>query len=91
MSRADSIAKQQEEKSRQLRPEVPDRVEQYVTKRTQGGWFFSANPRGLYPYFDSVYPGGGFTPGAGYRRYYGDYAFAEARGLCFSRITDGSS
>ena len=80
-SRADSIAKQQEEKSRQLRPEVPDRVEQFVTRMTQGGWFFSANPRGLYPYFDSVYPGGGFTLGAGYRRYYGDYAFAEARGL----------
>jgi len=34
-SRADSIAEQQEEKSRQLRPEVPDRVEQFVTEMRQ--------------------------------------------------------
>jgi hypothetical protein len=80
-SRADSIAKQQENKSKSLEPEVQDRVEQFIAKMTRGGWFFSANPRGLYPYFDSVYSGGGFTLGAGYRGYYGDYAFAEARGL----------
>ncbi len=80
-SRADSIAKQQEEKSKKLKPEVPDRVEQFVTKMTRGGWVFSPNPNHLYPYFDSVYPGGNFTLGAGYRGYYGDYAFAEVRGL----------
>ena len=80
-SRTDSIAKQQEEKSRKLQPEVPDRVEQFVTRITQGGWIFSPNPNHFYPYFDSVYPGGGLTLGAGYRGYYGDYAFAEARGL----------
>jgi len=80
-SRADSIGRQQDEKSKRLQPEVPDRVEQYITKVTKGGWIFSPNPNHLYPYFDSVYPGGGFTLGAGYREYYGDYAFAEARGL----------
>ncbi|MBP1596168.1 MAG: outer membrane protein/protective antigen [Acidobacteria bacterium] len=80
-SRADSIAKQQEDKSKGLRPEVQDRIEQFVAKMTQGGWFFSANPRGFYPYLDSVYSGGGLTLGAGYRGYYGDYAFGEVRGL----------
>jgi len=39
------------------------------------------NSSRLYPYFDSVYSGGGFTLGAGYRRYVGDYAFTEVRGL----------
>ena len=80
-SRADSIAKQQEDKSRNLQPEEQDRVEKFIAKMTEGGWFFSATPRGLYPYFDSVYSGGGFTLGAGYRRYVGDYAFTEVRGL----------
>jgi hypothetical protein len=80
-SREDSIAQQQEEKSKNLQPEEQDRVEQFIAKMTEGGWFFSTTPRGLYPYFDSVYSGGGFTLGAGYRKYVGDYAFAEVRGL----------
>lgn len=80
-SRTEAIAKQQEEKSKRLQPEVQDRIELFIKKMTEGGWFFSATPRGLYPYFDSVYPGGSFTLGAGYRKYVGDYAYAEARGL----------
>jgi hypothetical protein len=80
-SRADSIARQQEAKSKRLQPEEPDRVEQLLKRMEEGGWFFSLHPRGFYPYFESVYPGGGFTLGAGYRAYYGDSAFAETRGL----------
>jgi hypothetical protein len=80
-SRTDSIARQQEDKSKNLQPEIQDRVELFIKKMTEGGWFFSATPRGFYPYFDSVYSGGGFTLGAAYRAYYGDYSFAEVRGL----------
>jgi hypothetical protein len=80
-SRADLIAKQQDNKSKALQPEEQDRVEKFIKKMTEGGWFFSPTPRGLYPYFDSVYPGGGITLGAGYRKYVGDYAFTEVRGL----------
>jgi hypothetical protein len=80
-SRADLIAGQQEAKSRELRAEEPDKIEQIITKMQKNGWVLSANPRGLYPYFDSVYSGGGFTLGAGYRGYYGNYSFAEIRGL----------
>jgi hypothetical protein len=47
---------------------MPDKVEQFLTRMEKGGWFLSPNPRGLYPYFDSVYPGGSFTLGAGYRQ-----------------------
>lgn len=78
-TRTESISQQQQAKT--LAPELPSRVEQVIKKIQDGGWFISPTPRGFYPYFDSVYPGGGFTLGAGYRRYYGDYTFAEIRGL----------
>ena len=38
-------------------------------------------PSGLYPLFGSVYSGGGFTLGAGYRRYYGDNSHWDAKVL----------
>ena len=80
-SREALISSAQEEKSKNLQPEVQDRVELFIQKMVKGGWFFSPTPRGLYPYFDSVYSGGGLTLGAGYRKFLGDYSFAEFRGL----------
>ena len=38
-------------------------------------------PAGLYPYFDSVYSGGGFTLGAGYRHFTGDRTHWNVAGL----------
>ena len=38
-------------------------------------------PAGLYPYFASVYSGGGFTLGAGYRTYLADRTHADIKGL----------
>jgi hypothetical protein len=38
-------------------------------------------PSGFYPYFASVYSGGGFTLGAGYRHFLADRAHADVRGL----------
>ena len=38
-------------------------------------------PSGFYPYFASVYSGGGFTLGAGYRQFYGDRTHADVKGL----------
>jgi hypothetical protein len=38
-------------------------------------------PSGLYPYFGSVYSGGGFTLGAGYRTYVADRSHADIKGL----------
>jgi hypothetical protein len=80
-SREALITSVQEEKSKKLQPEEQDRIELFIKKMVEGGWFFSPTPRGLYPYFDSVYSGGGLTLGAGYRKYVGDYSFAELRGL----------
>jgi hypothetical protein len=80
-SREAQISGIQEEKSKKLQPEEQDRIELFIKKMVEGGWFFSPTPRGLYPYFDSVYSGGGLTLGAGYRKFFGDYSFAELRGL----------
>ncbi len=38
-------------------------------------------PSGFIPYFDSVYGGGGFTLGAGYRRAFADHSLWIVRGL----------
>ena len=38
-------------------------------------------PSGFYPYFDSVYSGGGFTLGAGYRQFTGDRTHWNLAGL----------
>ena len=38
-------------------------------------------PSGFYPYFDSVYSGGGFTLGAGYRHFTGDRTHWNVAGL----------
>ena len=53
-------------------------------------------PNGFYPWFGSVYSGGGFTVGGGYRQYYGDQSSWSARGLFSAKsyklaelVTDG--
>jgi hypothetical protein len=42
---------------------------------------FLEEPNGLYPLFGSVYSGGGFTLGAGYRQFYGDRTHADVKGM----------
>ena len=77
-SRADAIASEQAAKSTQLRPYEPSKAERMflAIKRT-----FIDSPSGFYPTFGSVYSGGGFTPGAGYRQFFGDRTFWDVKGL----------
>ena len=42
---------------------------------------FASPPSGFFPDFGSVYPGGGFTLGAGYRHFYAREAVWEIKGL----------
>jgi hypothetical protein len=77
-SRAAIIASAQADKARDLVPYEPHKAEQIaasVKKR------LLETPQGMYPWFDSVYSGGGFTLGAGFRRFVSDYAFVDVRGL----------
>jgi len=68
-SRAAAIAAEQADKATKLAPPTPSRIERLVidTRRRM-----VESPSGPYPYFASVYSGGGFTIGAGFRQYYGD-------------------
>lgn len=77
-NRTDAIAAEQAEKAKHLAPPHPSRVEQIVTRLTAG---MLQTPSGFYPYLDSIYSGGGFTLGAGYRTYVGDRATWFFQGL----------
>jgi hypothetical protein len=67
-SRGGIIAAQQAEKAKNLAPRVPSGVEQLIIAMQRA----MVEPSGFFPIFGSVYSGGGFTLGGGYRRYYGD-------------------
>lgn len=77
-TREDAIAAQQVAKAEQLAPYVPSRAER-IASGVKDRLFDT--PEGFYPWVDSVYSGGGFTLGAGYRDFYGDQTFWYVRGL----------
>jgi outer membrane protein assembly factor BamA len=77
-TRAGTIAAKQAEKAKVLTPRAPKRAERIVD------WVqdeFIDEPSGFYPVFGSVYAGGGFAVGGGYRAYYGDGAHWDAKVL----------
>ncbi len=77
-SRAAVIAAAQAEKAKALAPYVPNAAERRLVRLKRG---FLEDPGGVYPYFGSVYSGGGFTLGAGYRQFYGDRTHADVKGM----------
>jgi hypothetical protein len=77
-SRAGILAAQQAQKSEKSRPPEPDKVEAVIRRVER---IFLEDPSGFYPYFSSVYHGGGLTLGAGYRKFYGDKTSWNIQGL----------
>jgi hypothetical protein len=77
-TREEQIASEQAEKAKILRPYQPSKAERYFTSATRG---LIETPSGFYPALGSVYSGGGLTLGAGYRRFSGDRALWDAKGL----------
>ena len=77
-TRAETIAAQQAEKATRLAPYKPHWAEQWVLTAQKT---LVEQPGSFYPYFDSVYSGGGFTLGAGYRQYTGDRTHVGVQGL----------
>jgi hypothetical protein len=71
------IEQEQAAKEPELHPYVPNRVEQTLNRfeyvLTNGG-------RSWHPFFDSAYPGGGFTLGMGYTHYVSAYSSLDVRG-----------
>lgn len=77
-SRAAEIAAEQERKATELKPHEPSTAERWAVALRRE---FLAEPSGPYPYFASVYSGGGFTLGAGYRQFVGDRTHMDVKGL----------
>src|SRR5262245_21489210 len=65
-TRAATIAAAQAEKAKNLAPYTPGRAEALLERAFN---MLALPPNGFYPVFGSVYSGGGFTLGAGYRRF----------------------
>lgn len=70
-TRAEVIAQAQAAKQPQLEPPHPNGAERFLDRLEDWG-LIAGQPRGLYPWFGSVYPGGGFAAGAGVRAPFGD-------------------
>lgn len=77
-TRAAAIAEQQAEKATRLVPPQKNWAEELLLTVQQT---LLLQPSGFYPYFDSVYSGGGFTLGAGYRHFTGDRTHVNVAGL----------
>jgi hypothetical protein len=77
-SRIESFSILQANKAKVAQPPTPDKAEALV-RRLEA--LLILDPSGFFPYFDSVYQGGGLTGGAGYRKFYGDNTFWEVKGL----------
>jgi hypothetical protein len=76
-TRADEIARQQEEKAKRLEPYRPNPTEVFLDQVERGRWILGV-PRGWYAALGSVYPGGGFAGGGGHRYYFGYDSFIDA-------------
>lgn len=77
-SRAEEIAARQKAKAATLAPYEPTTFEKVMGRLEES---FASPPNGFYPEFGSVYPGGSFSLGAGWRRFYGRDAVFDIRGL----------
>jgi hypothetical protein len=77
-TRTAEITKKQEEKAAQATPYKPSGYERIMNSVEQN---YVSPPSGFFPSFGSVYPGGGFTLGAGYRHFYAREAVWEIKGL----------
>jgi hypothetical protein len=69
-TRADEIRREQAERLQALAPEPPNAAERVFDKLEDWGLF--GEPQGLYPWLGSVYPGGSFAAGAGFRKPFAD-------------------
>jgi outer membrane protein assembly factor BamA len=72
------IAAQQAEKATRLAPRVPSKAENLILAAEH---MLLLEPSGFYPVFGSVYSGGGFTLGGGYRWFTGDRTNTSLSGM----------
>jgi hypothetical protein len=79
-SRTEAIEQAQAEKAKVLAPYTPSTAEYVLDQIETRAWLDPNFLHGFYPTFASIYPGGGFTLGGGYRKYTGYYSHVDVRG-----------
>jgi hypothetical protein len=79
-SRTDELTAKQQEKSKSLHTYTPSRAEGLVIKIQKWGLLSGTGAKGLYPFFGSAFPGGGFAVGAGFRHGVGDTGLFDFHG-----------
>jgi hypothetical protein len=77
-TRAGEIEEKQKEKAAASTPYQPSGLDQFLIRLEDN---FASPPSGFYPEVGSIYPGGGFSLGAGYRHFYARNAVWDIRGL----------
>lgn len=77
-TRVGVIGQQEGERAKTAAPPVKSKAERVFDNIRNG---MVESPDGFYPYLDTVYSGGGFTLGAGYRDFVGDRSTIDVRGL----------
>ncbi len=77
-TRAAEIAAKQSEKAAASAPYRPSRFEATMVRLEES---FASPPNGFFPEVGSIYAGGGFSGGVGYRHFYGRDAVWDVRGL----------
>ena len=77
-SRAGEIAAAQARKAAEPQSYEPGTAERWAVALHRE---FVRQPSGVYPFLGSVYSGGGFTLGAGYRQFFGDRTHWDMKGL----------
>lgn len=77
-TRTAEIAAKQKAKAAELRPYEPTRFERIMGRLEAG---FASPPNGFYPAFGSIYPGGGLSVGAGWRRFNSREAVFDVQAL----------
>ena len=70
-TRSEAIHQAQADRQKQLTPPRANGLERALERFQDWGLFRNA-PRGAYPWFGSVYSGGGFAAGAGFRKPFAD-------------------
>jgi hypothetical protein len=70
-TRAELRQQEQEERQSQLVPARSNAFEAFLDRLEDWG-LIVGEPRGVYPWLGSVYPGGGFAAGVGARKVFGD-------------------
>lgn len=76
-TRQAAIEQAQAEKSKNLRPYVPNKGERIAGKLQN---ILTGEGKHFHPFFESVYSGGGFAVGAGYMQHVSPFNFIDIRG-----------